>query len=72
MDCYDPYVTLLKGSSSSPCVRLCHVDDQEYFVVSEGIMSLSEGTTRKNDIGEGHACDGPLRSVTNVTYGDSP
>ena len=29
-------------------------------------------TTRKKDIGEGHACDGPLRFVTNVTYGDVP
>ena len=27
-------------------------------------------TTRKKVIGEGHDCDGPLRSVTNVTYGD--
>lgn len=29
-------------------------------------------TTRKNFIGEGHAYDGPLRSVTNVTHGDGP
>ena len=29
-------------------------------------------TTRKKDIGEGHACDGRLRSITNVTYGDVP
>ena len=31
---------------------------------------LIPNTTRKNHIGEGHACDGPLRSVINVTYGD--
>ena len=31
-------------------------------------MTLQE----KKDIGEGHACDGPLWFVTNVTYGDDP
>ena len=29
-------------------------------------------TTRKKHTGDGHACDEPLRSVTNVTYGDGP
>lgn len=29
-------------------------------------------TTRKKVIGEGRACDGPLRSITNVSYGDGP
>ena len=33
---------------------------------------IAPHTTRKKDIGEGHACDRPLRSVTNVTYGDGP
>jgi len=28
------------------------------------------GTPIKKVIGEGHACDRPLRSVINVTYGD--
>ena len=30
------------------------------------VASLQE----KKVIGEGHACHGPLRSITNVTYGD--
>jgi len=27
-------------------------------------------TTIKKVVGEGHACDRPLKSITNVTYGD--
>jgi len=33
---------------------------------------FDELTTTKKVIGEGHAYDVPLRSITNVTYGDGP
>ena len=40
------------------CVHVVHV------------VLCTYDTTRKKVIGEGHACDGPLRSITNVAYGD--
>ena len=56
----------------------CFSDDNSW-IVNEFLSELENQkaqvkflTTRKKDIGEGHACDTPLRSVTNVTYGDDP
>ena len=45
--------------------------ESKYFsFIASWVVSF--GTTIKKDIGEGHACDRPFRSVTNVTYGDGP
>lgn len=34
------------------------------------VIGILSSTTRKQVIGQGHACDRPLRSITNVAYGD--
>ena len=48
------------------------LNKRKYFVGLLYLIWNNVITTRKKDIGEGHACDGPLRSITNVTYGDVP
>jgi len=53
----------------SCCYGMCH---HEFVVVYAFFMHASFYifTIRKNVIGEGRAFDGPLRSITNVAYGD--
>ena len=59
--------TLLYG----PFEILEKVGDNSYWLSLPPYMCIYSHYKKKY-ISEGHACDEPLRSVTNVTYGDIP
>ena len=54
------------GSGVFPIWKWCSPGER-YF----GYLKLPS-TTGKKVIGEGHASDEPLKSITNITYGDGP
>ena len=56
-----------------------HKEDEAFLNICMGSnkwvtlrCSQYGNTTIKKDTGEGHACYGPLRPTTNVTYSDGP
>ena len=69
---YVNFIVKLNGFMKNEFVHKWWIWIHDLSTVWSQWLKQVTGTTTKKVIGEGHACDRPLRFVTNVAYGDGP